>query len=212
MVRARRGPTLARSMLAACSMKPTAARGEACQCMTLSDTGSTASCAGQRLAHDVGEEARRRLVGLARPHADGGQADADAVDEALAAVVGDQQLADVLLRAVGGERRVEELVADGVGERRAEHGNGAGKHQPRLVAGLAHRLQQAARAVHVDAVALVEVLLGLARDDRREMEDRIRAGRRAACRPRPPPADRRWRCSTGILAPAGPRRARRRRA
>ena len=31
----------------------------------------------------------------------------------------------------------------------------------------------AARAVHVDAVALVEVLLGLARDDRREMEDHV---------------------------------------
>ena len=37
----------------------------------------------------------------------------------------------------------------------------------------ADRLQQRARAVHVDAVALVELLLGLARDDGGEMEDHV---------------------------------------
>ena len=41
------------------------------------------------------------------------------------------------------------------------------------MAGLAHGLQQAARAVHVDAVALVEVLFGLAGDDGRQVEDHV---------------------------------------
>ena len=68
--------------------------------------------AGQRLAQDAGEEARGRLVRLAGPDADGRQADANAVEEAAARIVGEQKLADRLLRAVGGERRVEELVAD----------------------------------------------------------------------------------------------------
>ena len=54
-----------------------------------------------------------------------------------------------------------------------------------LCAGGAHRFQQAARAVHVDAVALVELLLGLARHDGGQMEDRHRACRRPACPPRP---------------------------
>ena len=57
-------------------------------------TGRMASCAGQRLADDAGEEARRRLVGLARPHADGRQPDADAVEEAAPRIVGKDQLAD----------------------------------------------------------------------------------------------------------------------
>ncbi len=43
MVSARRGPTLAVSIVAAWRMNSTAARGEACQCITLSETGSTAS-------------------------------------------------------------------------------------------------------------------------------------------------------------------------
>ena len=43
MVRLRRAPATELSMVAACSRKPTAERGEACQCRTSSDTGSTAS-------------------------------------------------------------------------------------------------------------------------------------------------------------------------
>src|SRR6516225_8838128 len=43
MVRLRRGPTVPRSRVAACSRKPTAERGVACQWRTSSDTGSTAS-------------------------------------------------------------------------------------------------------------------------------------------------------------------------
>ena len=76
--------------------------------------------ADERLAHDVGEEAGRRLVGLAGPDADGRQADADAVEKAAARIVGQKQLADRLLRAVAGQRRREELVAD-------QPGNGAPK-------------------------------------------------------------------------------------
>ena len=71
---------------------------------------------------------------------------------------------------------MEELVADRVGERRAEHRDRRGEDHPRLVAvaGLADRLEQLARAVEIDAVALLEIGLGFARDDRGEMEDHVR--------------------------------------
>src|SRR2546422_10356635 len=44
------------------------------------------------LANDPREKARSGPVGLAGPHADRGQADADAVEEAAARIVGQQQL------------------------------------------------------------------------------------------------------------------------
>src|SRR5262245_31489962 len=129
--------------------------------------------AGERLADDAGEEARRRLVRLARAHADGRQTQADAVEDAAPAVVGEQQLADRLLRAVAGERRVQELVADRLGEGRAEHRDRRCEYHAWLVAAalLANRLEQPMRALEVDAVALVEVGLGLAGDDSGEVED-----------------------------------------
>ena len=99
--------------------KPTAERGLAWVCTTLSATGSSASCAGQRLADDAGEESRRRLVGLARPHHDRRQPDADALAEAAPRVVGEHRLAHRLLGAVGGQRRQVKLVGNGVRERRA---------------------------------------------------------------------------------------------
>ncbi|MET3241333.1 hypothetical protein ABIF36_006821 [Bradyrhizobium japonicum] len=51
------------------------------------------------------------------------------------------------------------------------------KHHARLVAAAdeADRVEQHSRAVEIDAVALVEIEFGLARDDRGEMEDRVRA-------------------------------------
>src|SRR5206468_2900774 len=66
----------------------------------------------ERLADDVGEEAGSRLVRLARPHADRRQADRDAVEQALASVVIDQEFADRLLCAVARQRRMEEFIAD----------------------------------------------------------------------------------------------------
>ena len=115
MVRLTRGPSCSRVSAAACIRKPTAERGLACQCRTLSGTGSTASlpASGSRMMLEKKPDAA--LFGVARPHADGRQPDADAVEEALAGVVGEQQLADRLLRAVGRQRRVVELVVDRVG-------------------------------------------------------------------------------------------------
>ncbi len=125
----------------------------------------------ERLADDAGEEARGGAVGLARPHADGRQADADAVEEAAPRIVGEQQLADRLLRAVAGERRVAELVADRRRKRRAEHGDRRGEHHARLVpvADFPDRLEQVARAVEVDAVAFLEVRLCFAGNDGRQV-------------------------------------------
>lgn len=74
--------------------------------------------ADQRLAQDIGEEAGSRLVGLAGADADRRQADADAIEEAAAAVVGEQQLADRFLGAVARKRSKMIIVRDGEGERR----------------------------------------------------------------------------------------------
>src|SRR5690606_7849718 len=106
-------------------------------------------------------------IGLARADDDGGEANADAIDKAATRIIVEQQFADGLLRAVGGERRRKELVADGVRERRAEHGDGRGEDQARLVGCLRafepYSFEQIARGVEIDAVALLEIGLGLAR-------------------------------------------------
>src|SRR3989449_9356043 len=75
----------------------------------------------QGLADDPREKARSGPVGLSGPHADRRQADADAVEEAAARIVGEQPLRHRLLRAVACQRRAEEHVADRPGKRRAEH-------------------------------------------------------------------------------------------
>src|SRR5205807_1321587 len=110
----------------------------------------------QGFADDVGEEPGCRLVRLARPYADRRQANADAVEEALARIIGNQKLADGLLRAVTGERGVEEFVADGIRKGCAEHRNRRGEHQPRLVAVAdgTDRIDQMPGAVEIDPVAL----------------------------------------------------------
>ena len=132
--------------------------------------------AGQRLADDAGEKAGRRLVGFARPHADGRQANADAVEKAAARIVGEQQFADRLLGAVGGERRQMKIVRYRVGERRAEHRDRRGENHFRLVAaaGGADRFQQRAGAVEIDVVALLEIGFRFARHHAGEMEDHVR--------------------------------------
>ena len=75
----------------------------------------------QRLANDAREKAGGGLVGFARPDADGRKADPDAVEEAAPRIVGQQQLADGLLRAIAREGRQKELVADGLREWRSEY-------------------------------------------------------------------------------------------
>src|SRR6185436_14909207 len=112
--------------------------------------------AGERLAQDAGKEPGGGLVRLARAHADGRQADADAVEKTAAAVVAEQQFADRFLRAVAGERRVEEFVTDRLRKRRAEYRDGGGEDHPRLVslADLADRLEQQPGAVEIDAIPL----------------------------------------------------------
>ena len=70
---------------------------------------------------------------------------------------------------------VKILVADGLREGGAEHRDRRGEDHLRLVAAahLADGLEQVARAVEVDAVALLEIGFRLARDDGGEMEDHV---------------------------------------
>ena len=92
------------------------------------------------------------LLGSAGADADRGQADADAVEEAAARVVVEQELAHRLLGAVAGQRRGEEFVADRLGEGGAEDGDRGGEDHARAVVGLgADRLEEVAGAVEVDA-------------------------------------------------------------
>ena len=76
MVRLRRAPAAALSMVAAWIRKPTAERGEACQCRTSSDTGSTASlpASGSRRMLEknpdaalLGSPGRMQMVGRRMP-------------------------------------------------------------------------------------------------------------------------------------------------
>ena len=133
--------------------------------------------AGQRLADDAARERRRGLVRLARPHGDGRQAQAAAVDEALARHVVDEILADRLLRAVRRLRRQRRVVGHRIGQRSAEDGERAREHELRRRGEPAAALEQQARRVEVDAHADVEVGLGLAAHDRGEMEHACRCRR-----------------------------------
>ena len=76
MLRLRRAPIAAVSMVPAWMRKPTADRGEACQCRTSSETGSTASCpaSGSRMMFEKKPEAalfglpgRTQIVGRRMP-------------------------------------------------------------------------------------------------------------------------------------------------
>ena len=166
--------------------KPTAERGLAWVWRTRVGDRQYRFKPCERFADDAGEKTGGRLVRLAWTHADGGQADADAVEDAAPVVVGEQQFADRLLRAVGGERREMEVVGDRGRERRAIDRDRGGEDDLRLIAGGADRFEQRAGAVEIDVVALVEIGFGLARHDAGEMEDHLRpAGdqllRRARC-------------------------------
>ena len=76
MVRLMRGPSFSRVSEAACTRKPAAERGLACQCITLSSTGSTASlpASGSRMMLEKKPEAalfglpgRTQMVGRRMP-------------------------------------------------------------------------------------------------------------------------------------------------
>ena len=87
----------------------------------------------QRLADDIGEKARCRRIGCARTHANRRQADADAVEKALAGIIGQQQFPDGFLRPVGGQRGGEKLVANGGREGGAKNRNRGGEDHARMI-------------------------------------------------------------------------------
>ena len=134
--------------------------------------------AGQWLADDAAEKRRCRTVRLARTHCHRHQPGRATVDVTLARVVGQQVLADQLLRAIGRLGRRQRGVADQRGQRhgrvRPEHRDRTGEHQSRRRAACSHvgaqRIEQRTRAVEVGAQAKIEIGLALARHRRREMK------------------------------------------
>src|SRR5262249_21889794 len=127
---------------------------------------------GERFADDPGKESRGRLVRLARPHHDAGQPDAYPLAKPAPRVIGEQRLADRLLRAIRGERREMKLVGYRRWKRCPEHGDRGGIDEPWpvTVADCSNRLEQGAHAVEIDVIAFVEVELGFTRNDAGEME------------------------------------------
>ena len=179
MFRQRSFPSAPASIAAAWTRKPTAERGEACQCRTSSDTGNTASCPfnGSRMMLEKKPEAAR--FGLPGRTQMRRQADTDAVEKAATRVVGQQQLGHRLLRPVAGQGCQALVVADHLGKWRAEDGNRRGEHHAGTVT-LTERadgVEQGPRSVEVDAVALLEIGLRFARDDGGEVEDDVGTGR-----------------------------------
>ena len=140
--------------------------------------------ARQRLPDDPGKKSGSRLVRRAGPHADGREPEADPVEKAAPRIVGQQQLANRLLRSVARQRRRREVVADHVGKGGAEHGDRRGEDEARPVDAAGQRIfapngfEQGAGSVEIDRVALVEIRLRLARHDGGEEEDHVgpRAG------------------------------------
>ena len=176
MERLMRGPSASRASPAAWMRKPTAARGLAWVCTTVSGTGSVASipASGSRMMPEKKPEAA--LFGLPGRTTMLGSRMPTPVAEAATGIVGEQQLADRFLRAIGGERREVEIIGNGRRKRRAENCNRGrvDKSGPVAVAVRADRLQQRPHAIEIDAIALFEIKLGFAGDDAGEMEDHIR--------------------------------------
>src|SRR5256885_721709 len=92
------------------------------------------------------------------------------VDIAAAAVVVDQYFADQLLRAVRHARQGRRLVGDDVGQIAAVYRNRGGENELRAVAGKPAGFEQIAGRVQVHLGAELEIGLGPARDQGREME------------------------------------------
>ena len=179
----RRAPRSAVSISAARRRKPTAERGEACQCRTSSPTGRIASLpeSGSRMIPEKNPDAalfgapgRTQIVGSLRPIPS---------KNPRLRIVGEQQVADRLLRTVTRQRRGEELIADRLGERRAEDRDRGGEDEPRAIGAAGEdmlppdRLEQGLRSAEIDGVALVEIRLRLARHDRSEQENHVRPAR-----------------------------------
>ena len=89
--------------------------------------------ASERLAHDPREERRRGAVRAARAHGHRHQSRRAAVDKALPRIVGDQVLANQLVRSIRGLGRRQRVVADERRQRQrrvgAEHRDRAREHE-----------------------------------------------------------------------------------
>jgi hypothetical protein len=136
--------------------------------------------AGQRLPDDAGEEARRRPVGAPRAHADRRQPDRPSAQEALAGVIGQQLLADDLLRAVAGLRVRRGLIGHDIGQgvigRGAEGRHGTGVDHDRSGPERTARSEQRLGGTQVRPDAEVKIGLALAADRRGQVEDDVGAG------------------------------------
>ena len=138
--------------------------------------------AGEGLADDAGQKARRSRVGPAWAHADGHQPDRPPAQESLACVVGQQVLPDNLLRAIAGLRIRQRLIIDDGGQRVlggvSEHGQGAGVNHHRAAVQCPAGSQQRLGSLQIRPYAEIEVGLAFPADRSGEVEDEVGSGER----------------------------------
>ena len=174
--------------MAAHSSPPMARAGEASATSVCGPTGQIARwpASGSRMMPDRKPDAA--ALGRPGPDADGHQPDRPPAQESLAGVVGQQLLADDLLRAVAGLRVGQGVVVHDRGQRvlagRPEDGQGAREHHDRARPQRAARREQRLGGAQVGPHAEVEVRLAFRADRRGEVEDDVGPGERSA--PAPP--------------------------
>ena len=134
--------------------------------------------AEQRFADDGGEEGAGGAVRAAGADDDGGQADADRIEEAAAGGVRQDQFGRGLLRAVAVGGHLARFVLDHGVLAAGEAGDRGGEHDAgRLAAEATAGVDHGVGAADVDAPAELVVGLGLGGDDRGQVEDHVGVGR-----------------------------------
>ena len=133
--------------------------------------------ASEGFANDTREEGACGFVGLPGPDTNGGKAQRNAVDESFARVIIQINFTNGFLGTITGPRSTMERIGDAFGNRRTKDSSTAGQDEPRSVRFIGiDSIQQELESVNVDGVAKLKVLLGIARYDGSQMEDKIRLG------------------------------------
>ena len=150
-------------------------RGDRMYIFASRSTGQTACwpASGSRMIELAKVEAA--LLGLPGRTTMVGRRKRPAVDEALAAVVVEQQLAGRLLGAVGGLGGEDRAVVQDLRHGAAIDRDRAREHEADRLGQRPAGLEDVAGAIQIDPVAEIEVLLGIGADDRGQMEHAIGA-------------------------------------
>jgi hypothetical protein len=182
MVTAVRPPQDSSAEMAAQSSASMALAGEASATVVRGSTGHRAPQTGQRFPDDARQEARRRGVRPSGTHAHGHQPHGPSAQEPFPRIVGQQLLADDLLRAIAGLRIGQGVIVDDRGQRLLprppEHGDRAREHHHRIRPERTASREQRLGGAQVRADTQIEVRFAFRADGRGKMEDHLGSGER----------------------------------